>query len=97
MENMELQEINDKVKEYGELSKTIKLTQVKLKVLNKRKKDLQVEVMPKLREFNVKKCNLAFGTLKVIERKTKVAPTKASMKERFEYLYLSVMRLFRKK
>ncbi len=83
----DINDINDKVKEYGEISKTIKITQTKLKVLNKRKKQLQTEVAPKLKEYNVQKCNLAFGTLKVIERKHKIAPTKKTMKEKYEYFF----------
>ena len=35
----DLNNITEKVKEYAEISKTIKLTQEKLKVLNKKKKN----------------------------------------------------------
>ena len=40
MEQPDISEVTDKVKEYAELSKTIKITQEKLKVLNKKKKEL---------------------------------------------------------
>jgi len=79
----EINEVTEKVKEYAELSKTIKLTQEKLKVLNKKKKELYKIVVPKLKINNVTKCNLPFGTLKVIKTKRKVTPNKVSMKERY--------------
>ena len=78
----ELNDVTEKVKEYAEISKTIKITQEKLKVLNKKKKELYKEVIPKLKTNNVTKCNLPFGTLKVIKSKIKINPTKTSMKEK---------------
>ena len=79
----ELNDISEKVKEYAEISKTIKVTQEKLKVLNKKKNLLHKEVVPKLKVNNVTKCNLPFGTLRVISSKRKVIPNKASMKEKY--------------
>ena len=76
-------DITKKVKEYAEISKTIKVTQEKLKVLNKKKNTLQKEVLPILKSTNVTKCNLSYGTLKVIETNRKVVPNRASMKEKF--------------
>ena len=37
-----INDITEKVKEYAEISKTIKLTQEKLKVLNKKKRELHI-------------------------------------------------------
>ena len=82
-----LNDVTEKVKEYAELSKTIKITQEKLKVLNKKKKELYKEVVPKLKTNNVTKCNLPFGTLKVIKTKRKVTPNKVSMKDKFISFY----------
>jgi hypothetical protein len=79
----EINDITEKVKEYAELSKTIKVIQEKLKLLNKKKKELYKEVLPKLKTSNVSKCNLAFGTLKVIKTKRKVTPNKTSMKDKY--------------
>lgn len=79
----DLSNISEKVKEYAELSKTIKVTQEKLKVLNKQKKILYKEVIPKLKSSNVTKCNLPFGTLRVIKTKRKVIPNKTSMKDKY--------------
>jgi hypothetical protein len=79
----EINDITEKVKEYAELSKTIKITQEKLKVLNNKKKVLYKEVVPKLKTSNVTKCNLPFGTLKVIKTKRKVVPNKTSMKDKY--------------
>jgi hypothetical protein len=76
-------ELKDRIKEYAELSKTIKITQEKIKVLNKRKKQLYTELLPKLKSNNVEKCNLSFGTLKIVETNRKVLPNKATMKERY--------------
>jgi len=78
-----LNDVTEKVKEYAELSKTIKLTQEKLKVLNKKKKELYKEVVPKLKTTNITKCNLPFGTLKVVKTTRKIAPTKLTMKEKY--------------
>jgi len=78
-----INDITEKVKEYAELSKTIKITQEKLKVLNNKKKVLYKEVVPKLKTSNVTKCNLPFGTLKVIKTKRKVVPNKTSMKDKY--------------
>jgi ABC-type oligopeptide transport system ATPase subunit len=79
----EINDITEKVKEYAEISKTIKITQEKLKVLNKKKKVLYKEVVPKLKSSNVTKCNLPYGTLKVIKTKRKVVPNKTSMKDKY--------------
>ena len=79
----EINDITEKVKEYAELSKTIKIVQEKLKVLNKKKKELYKEVIPKLKTGNVTKCNLSFGTLKVIKTKKKITPNKTSMKDKY--------------
>ena len=79
----EMNDVTEKVKEYAEISKTIKITQEKLKILNRKKKELYKVVIPKLRINNVTKCNLAFGTLKLIKSKRKITPNRASMKERY--------------
>ena len=79
----DLNEVTEKVKEYAELSKTIKVTQEKLKVLNKKKKELYKEVVPKLKNSNITKCNLPYGTLKVTKVKRKVAPTKTTIKDKY--------------
>jgi hypothetical protein len=79
----EINEITEKVKEYAEISKTIKITQEKLKVLNKKKKVLYKEVVPRLKDSNITKCNLPYGTLKVIKTKRKIVPNKASMKDKY--------------
>jgi len=79
----DINDVTEKVKEYAELSKTIKITQEKLKVLNKKKKELYKEVVPKLKSSNVTKCNLPFGTLKVIKTKRKITPNKVSMKDKY--------------
>ena len=79
----EINDVTEKVKEYAEISKTIKITQEKLKVLNKKKKELYKVVIPKLKSNNVTKCNLPFGTLKVIKTKRKVTPNKVSMKDKY--------------
>jgi hypothetical protein len=83
----EINDVSEKVREFAELSKTIKLTQEKLKVLNKKKKELYKEVVPKLKSNNVTKCNLPFGTLKFIKTKRKVTPNKVSMKDRYTSFY----------
>ena len=75
--------VTEKVKEYAELSKTIKITQEKLKILNKKKKVLYKEVLPKLKTNNVTKCNLSYGTLKLVKTKRKVLPNRASMKDKY--------------
>jgi len=82
-EEEEINEVTEKVKEYAEISKTIKITQEKLKVLNKKKRELHKVVIPKLKINNVTKCNLSFGTLKVIKSKRKVTPNKVSMKDKY--------------
>lgn len=79
----DINDVTERVKEYAEISKVIKITQEKLKVLNKKKKELYKEVVPKLNNSNVKKCNFSFGTLKVIKSKRKIAPTKASLKDKY--------------
>ena len=78
-----LNDITEKVKEYAEISKTIKITQEKLKVLNNKKKELYKEVIPKLKTNNITRCNLPFGTLKVIKSKRKITPSKTSMKDKY--------------
>ena len=85
--DQELNDVTEKVKEYAEISKTIKITQEKLKVLNKKKKELYKEVIPKLKTNNVTKCNLPFGTLKVIKSKRKINPTKTYMKDKYISFY----------
>lgn len=79
----DINEVSEKVKEYAELSKTIKITQEKLKVLNKKKKQLYKDVLPKLKTNNITKCNLPFGTLKMTKSKRKIVPNKASMKDKY--------------
>jgi hypothetical protein len=79
----DINDVTEKVKEYAEISKTIKITQEKLKVLNKKKKELYKVVVPKLRTNNVTKCNLPYGTLKVVKSKRKVTPNKVSMKDKY--------------
>jgi len=86
----EINDITEKVKEYAEISKTIKITQEKLKVLNKKKKVLYKEVVPKLKSSNVTKCNLPYGTLKVIKTKRKVVPNKTSMKDKYVSFFNTV-------
>jgi hypothetical protein len=83
----EINDVTEKVKEYAEISKTIKITQEKLKLLNKKKKELYKVVVPKLKINNVTKCNLPFGTLKFIKSKRKITPNKVSMKERYIAFY----------
>ena len=83
MSDNNLEDITEKVKEYADLSKTIKITQEKLKVLNKKKKELYKDVLPKLKITNVTKCNLSYGTLKVIKTKRKITPNKSSIKDKF--------------
>jgi hypothetical protein len=79
----DIEAVSEKVKEYADLSKTIKITQEKLKVLNKKKKELYKEVIPKLKTNNIAKCNLPYGTLKVTTSKTKIMPTKVTIKTKF--------------
>jgi len=82
-----INEVTEKVKEYAEISKTIKITQEKLKVLNKKKKELYKEVVPKLKTTNITKCNLPFGTLKVVKTKRKVVPNKVTMKDKYTQFF----------
>ena len=84
-----IEEATEKVKEYADVTKTIKIIQEKLKILNKKKKELYKEVLPKLKFNNVKKCNLPFGTLNVIKTKRKIIPNKASMKDKYVFFYNS--------
>ena len=79
----EINDVTEKVKEYAEISKTIKITQEKLKFLNKKKKTLYKVVLPSLKINNVTKCNLSFGTLKMVKTKRKITPNKVSMKDRY--------------
>ena len=90
IDQQNLTEVTEKVKEYAELSRTIKLTQEKLKVLNKKKKELYKEVVPRLKTTNITKCNLPFGTLKVVKTKRKITPTKVSMREKYTDFFESV-------
>jgi hypothetical protein len=83
----DIDDITEKVKEYAEISKTIKLTQEKLKVLNKKKKELQKEVVPKLKQNNVTKCNLSYGTLNLNKTKRKIVPTKVTLKTKYNYFF----------
>ena len=83
----EINDVTEKVKEYAEISKTIKVTQEKLKILNKKKKELYKVVLPKLKLNNVTKCNLPFGTLKLTKSKRKITPNKVSMKDRYIAFY----------
>ena len=76
----EIVKVTDKVKEYAELSKTIRVTQDKIKILNTKKKELYKELIPKLKSTNIEKCNLAFGTLKLIETNRKILPNKSNIK-----------------
>ena len=79
----EINDVTEKVKEYAEISKTIKITQEKLKVLNRKKKELYKVVVPKLKTNNIQKCNLPYGTLKVLKSKRKITPNKVSMKDKY--------------
>ena len=88
----EISDVTEKVKEFAELSKTIKIIQEKLKILNKKKKELYKDVIPKLKTNNVTKCNLSFGTLKVLTTKRKIQPTKVSIKEKYLSFYNTVGR-----
>lgn len=83
MDEQNLSEVTEKVKEYAEISKTIKVTQEKLKVLNKKKKELYKEVVPRLKTTNITKCNLPYGTLKVVKTKRKIMPSKLTMKDKY--------------
>ena len=83
MDQQNLNDVTEKVKEYAEISKTIKITQEKLKILNKKKKELYKEVIPKLKTTNITKCNLPFGTLKVVKTKRKIMPSKVTMKDKY--------------
>jgi hypothetical protein len=83
MDQTQITEVTEKVKEYAELSKVIKITQEKLKVLNKKKKELYKEVIPKLKSTNITKCNLPYGTLKVTKTKRKILPTKTNIKDKY--------------
>ena len=83
----EINDVTEKVKEYAEISKTIKIIQEKLKLLNKKKKELYKVVIPKLKINNVTKCNLPFGTLKLTKTKRKITPNKVSMKDRYIAFY----------
>lgn len=83
MDQTQISDVTEKVKEYAELSKTIKITQEKLKILNKKKTELYKEVVPKLKNTNVTKCNLPYGTLKVTKTKRKIMPTKATIKDKY--------------
>jgi len=83
MDDTDISEVTEKVKEYAELSKTIKITQEKLKVLNKKKKELYKDVVPKLKSSNITKCNLPYGTLKVTKTKRKILPNKGNIKDKY--------------
>ena len=83
----QINETSEKVKEYAEISKVIKITQEKLKVLNKRKLQLHKEVIPRLKVSNISRCNLAFGTLKLQTTQRKVAPTKMTIQNKYEHFF----------
>jgi hypothetical protein len=83
MAEPDLNDLSEKVKEYAEISKTIKITQEKLKLLNKKKAELHKEVVPKLKNSNITKCNLPYGTLKVTKTTRKVLPTKTTVKDKY--------------
>ena len=83
----EINDVSEKVKEYADICKTIKITQEKMKILNKKKKELYKVVVPKLRSTNVTKCNLPFGTLKIVKTKRKVTPNKVSMKDKYNSFF----------
>lgn len=83
----EISDVSEKVKEYGELSKIIKITQEKLKVLNKLKKELYKEVLPKLKLSNVTKCNLPYGILRVVTSKRKIAVNKSTIKDKYVHFF----------
>jgi hypothetical protein len=83
----DISEASEKVKEYAEITKAIKITQEKLKVLTKRKSELHKEVIPKLKTCNISKCNLPFGTLKLITSNRKLPPTKKNIQEKYEYFF----------
>jgi hypothetical protein len=84
---IEINDITEKVKEFAEISKAIKITQEKLKVLNKKKKELHKEVLPRLKTSNVQKCNLSFGTLRVVKTKRKIMPTKSNIKDKYQLFF----------
>jgi hypothetical protein len=90
MDTPDVGEVSEKVKEYAELSKTIKIMQEKLKFLNKQKKELYKEVTPMLKTTNITKCNLAFGTLKVNKSKRKIMPTKTTMKDKYSSFFSTI-------
>ena len=79
----DINDVTEKVKEFAELSKVIKVTQEKLKILNKKKKELYKEVIPKLKTNNITKCNLSFGTLKLVKTKRKIIPNRVSMQDKY--------------
>jgi hypothetical protein len=83
LQEEEISDVTEKVKEYAEISKTIRVTQEKLKLLNKKKKELYKVVVPKLKTNNIQKCNLPYGTLKVVKTKRKVTPNRVSMKDKY--------------
>jgi hypothetical protein len=83
MDESQISEVTERVKEYAEISKVIKITQEKLKVLNKKKKELYKDVIPKLKSTNITKCNLPYGTLKVSKTKRKILPNKSNIKDKY--------------
>jgi hypothetical protein len=83
MDEQNLNEVTEKVKEYAEISKTIKVTQEKLKVLNKKKKEVYKEGVPRLKTTNITQCNLPYGTLKGVKTKRKIMPSKLTMKDKY--------------
>jgi hypothetical protein len=80
----------EKIKEFAELSKTIKITQEKLKILNNKKKQLCKEVIPTLKTNNISKCNFSFGTLKLTKSKRKVPVNKGNIKEKYTSFFNTV-------
>ena len=93
----EINDVTEKVKEYAEISKVIKITQEKLKILNKKKKELYKVVIPKLKSNNVTKCNLPFGTLKGIKTKRKITPNKVNMKDRYIAFFNTIIEMRHRK
>ena len=86
-ENFE--DVKEKIKELGDVNKQLKVTAMKTKLLNKRKKELNKFILPCLRKKEISKCNLPSGTLQVKATKRKVPPKKASLKEKFESFFMS--------
>ena len=85
-ENFE--EVKEKIKELGDVNKQLKITAVKTKLLNKRKKELNKFILPCLRKKEIAKCNLPSGTLQIKATKRKVAPKKDTLNDKFESFFM---------